>query len=212
MIAILPIAMGIVAGIGLYACAYHFLVGVRQRPRNPIHLIFALLILLVTGQVLSDAVIRATDSLSVAVTSFKVGITLVALALITLLWFVALYTRVKPRWFLLSLSAASAFIAIFNITTPYSVVYVEVTNLSTRYFSWGEPFPVLEGTPSLWQVVNIFVFLAILSYAFYAAFRQYQRDEHRQALALIVALLFVIGGAIYDFLIDFVGTIITIGV
>ena len=203
MIAILPIALGIVVGVGLYACAYHFLVGVRQHPRNSIHLTFALLILLVTGQILSDAVIRATDSLSVAVTSFKVSITLVALALIALLWFVALYTRVKPRWFLLSLTVVSAFMAVINLATPYSIIYEEVTAFSTQYLPWGEPFPVLEGTPSLWQVVNIFIFLAIFIYAFYAASRQYQRGEHRQALALIVALLFVIGGTIFDFLIDF---------
>ena len=83
MIAILPIALGLVAGVGLYACAYHFLVGIRQRPRNSIHLTFALLILLVTGQILAEAVTRTTDSLSVTVTLFKFSITLVALALLS---------------------------------------------------------------------------------------------------------------------------------
>ena len=122
MITVLPIAMGMVAGIGLYACGYHFLVGMRQRPRNTIHLAFALLILLVTGQVLSDALARATDSVSITITSFKVGITLVALALIALLWFVALYTRVEPRWFLYSMIIVSAFMAVINLLTPYCFV------------------------------------------------------------------------------------------
>ena len=118
MITILPIAMGTVFGIGLYACAYHFLVGMRQRPHNPVHLTFALLMLTVTGQILADGIARMADTLSLAVFSFKLGITLAALTVIALTWFIALYTRVKPRWFLVILTAITGIIGLINIVRP----------------------------------------------------------------------------------------------
>jgi hypothetical protein len=70
--------VGIVAGIGLYASVYHLLVGVRQHPRNPINIIFALLILPVAVQILADGITRMSGTLSLVVISFKIGITLAA--------------------------------------------------------------------------------------------------------------------------------------
>ena len=38
----IQIALGVAAGICFYASLYHFLVGLRRQPRDPVHLLFAL--------------------------------------------------------------------------------------------------------------------------------------------------------------------------
>ncbi|KPK13370.1 MAG: hypothetical protein AMJ56_01995 [Anaerolineae bacterium SG8_19] len=203
MIAVLPIAIGIMAGIGLYASAYHLLVWLRQQPRNPTNIIFAFLILTVTGQILADGITRMSSTLSLAVFSFKIGISLAALTVIVLIWFIAFYTRVKPRRFLVGLTAITSVVAVVNLALPFSVVYTEISALSFGSFPWGEQFAVFVGTPSPWQIVNIAIFLVLFGYAFYASRQQYLRGEHKQALALAAGITFVIGGTIFDFLIDF---------
>jgi hypothetical protein len=38
----IQIALGVAAGICFYASLYHFLVGLRRRPMDPVHLLFAM--------------------------------------------------------------------------------------------------------------------------------------------------------------------------
>jgi hypothetical protein len=95
----IQIALGVAAGICFYASLYHFLVGLRRRPVDPVHLLFALTALSFGfmnffQMFLHPAV--AARSASTFIAADRWSLMGLLLGELLFLWFVAFYTRVKP--------------------------------------------------------------------------------------------------------------------
>jgi two-component system nitrate/nitrite sensor histidine kinase NarX len=200
---ILPFIYGIAAGISLYSSAYHLFVGLRQKPNNRTYLLFSLLTFLIAGVILTDGGYRLATTDEQILSLLRFGISLTGLALIVLVWFVASYTAVQPRLFLVVLSLVWGVLVLTNQLSPYSILYADITGVAENAMPWGEAFITIEGTPSSWQTVNIILFFITFGFIFYAIVQQYRRREHRAAWLLLLGITPIILGTIFDFLIDF---------
>ncbi|UCC54149.1 MAG: PAS domain S-box protein [Anaerolineaceae bacterium] len=200
---ILPFVYGIAAGISLYSSAYHMFIGLRQNPHNRSYLLFSLLTFLIAGVIITDGGYRLASTNEQILTLLRIGISVTGLALIVLVWFVAAYTAVQPRLFLVVLSLVWAVLVLINQLSPYSILYADITGVAENTMPWGEAFITIEGTPSSWQTVNIALFFVTFGFIFYAIVQQYRRGEQRAASLLLLGIAPIILGTIFDFLIDF---------
>jgi len=195
---VLPITLGMVAGVCGYVGLLHLLVGWR-RAQPGIHLTFALLCLCIAGAALATAVLYQAETVAVYILALKWQQAFVYAAVLPLLWFVAYTTGAWPRVFLLGMSGVAAFALAVNLAAPFGIFFAYIGGLRSTAMWWGEPLPLPEAaTASHWRLFLQVSFLALLLYAAYACAMRYRRGERAVALRLGLGLTILFGARISD--------------
>jgi len=115
MMNVIPVALGIAIGISLFAGLLFLIIGLSRRPRDWTNVIFALLSFSIAGNMISVLAIHTAMPVDEYVTAFKFGFGLTSLlVIISLMWFVATFSGVKPRRFLLGMSLWFTVIIVFG--------------------------------------------------------------------------------------------------
>ncbi len=202
----IQIALGVAAGICFYASLYHFLVGFRRRPMEPVHLLFALTALSFGfmnffQMFLHPAV--AARSASAFITADRWSLIGLLLGELLFLWFVAFYTRVKPYLTLLILSTPILFFIGLHLTSQATYIYTEVTGYFTATLPWGEEITIADVALTPWGNYTIIIWLSLFSFSVYASVRQFRRGEKQQAVFLLLALAIFAATIINDNLLDY---------
>src|SRR5262245_60680116 len=139
--------LGIAGGIAAYAFVIHLFIGVARRPRDPTLLIFALLSLSVALHTLAVLVMQKTTSLVDYILIHKYFFGPTALAVfICFIWFVACYTGVWPRRFLVAMSLWIALTIALHVILPFGILYSDISGLRQITLAWGEQIVNARGT------------------------------------------------------------------
>ena len=201
---IIPVALGLAAGVGLYAAVVHMIVGLSRRPRDLTHVTFALASLSVTGVLLAILAIHTAESVTQYIWVFKFGFGLSVLFFtISILWFVAVYTGVVPHRFLLAMGVWFVAIVILHLILPFGILFAEIGGLRNITLPGGEPVVIhQQAPPHPWRpAVDLFL-LIMFGFFFYAIYRQFQAGRRQRALLLCLAVLILFLADRFDTLVD----------
>jgi signal transduction histidine kinase len=176
------VVQAVAAGVCLLAGTIHMMIGLRSRPQNWVHLIFAGMCLLYAVQSLAIFLLYvavAKGSVSLYVTVDKWVILTLYLSYGSFYWFVAAYTGVRARLALFVITVLYGIMSLSNLVLPYTVIYTDIELLSTfppkiTLAPWYDP----------WVAVQ---WLFRLTFLPYAIFTQYRRGEKQAAKALSIA-------------------------
>ena len=201
----IQIALGVAAGICFYASLYHFLVGLRRRPMDPVHLLFAMTALSFGlmnffQMFLHPAV--ANRSASAFITADRWSLMGLLIGELLLLWFVAFYTRVKPYLALVILSTPILFFIGIHLTSQATYIYTEVTDYFTATLPWGEEITIADVALTPWSNYTPLIWLSLFSFSIYACIRQFRRGDRQEAVFLGLALVIFAATIINDNLLD----------
>jgi len=200
---LVPIFLSIAAGIAMYAGIIHLVIGLSRRPRDMTNVTFGLASLAIAANALAVLVIHTAGSVEAYVTVFKFGFGPIALLLLgAFMGFVAFYTGVKPRWFLLVMSIWLVVIIALEMALPYGILFADVSGLRQVTLPWGEQIVIAQATPHPWRpLVDLFLFV-MFGFFFYAAYRQYRSGDRKRATLLALALVLFFAANIFDTLVD----------
>jgi PAS domain S-box-containing protein len=200
---VIPIVLSITAGICLSAGGTHLLFGLSRRPRDRVHITFALASLAIAGNALAVLAIHTADSVDAYVAAFKYAFGPTALLInVGILWFVAFYTRVRPRWFLLAMSLWFTGIIALQLVLPYGILFADVSGLRSITMPWGEQFVVGQATPHPWRLAVDLFFVVFFAFLLYATYRQYRRGDRGRASLLALTILLFLPSVVFDSLVD----------
>lgn len=202
----IQIALGVVAGICFYASLYHFLVGLRRRPMDPVHLIFAVTALFFGFMNFFQIFLHpavAARSATMFITADRWSLLGLLLGELFFLWFVAFYTDVKPYLALAILSMPILFFIGIHLTSQATYLYTEVTGYFTASLPWGEEITIADVALTPWGNYTIVIWLSLFSFSIYALIHQFRRGEKQKAIFLGLALAIFAATIINDNLLDY---------
>jgi PAS domain-containing protein len=105
-----------------------------------------------------------------------------------LAWFVADYTRVRPKRFLTGLSLFFALIFTVNLALPYGVNFTQLPEFRSITLPWGEQVADLRPHNGAWFNAGWAGMLTTLAFCIVACVQQYRRGARRRATTLALAL------------------------
>lgn len=182
------------AGLCLCAGLHHAMVA-TQRPVDHTNFWFALLSFGVTAYLLARGVTYQVQTPQQLVEWRRIEAAVACVGFFAVLpWFVASYTRVGHRWFLLAMTLWMVWIGLgANLLLPYGVSFVELPPLRWVELPWGEQaLDVRVHGRGGWHNAGWIGILLILAYAIYACVHQYRRGARRRATLLALGLGYLI--------------------
>jgi hypothetical protein len=186
-VSVVALLFGLGAGIGLCAGAIFAIIGLSRRPRDRVSISFALCGFAAAASALATVALHQSASVEEYLFWLRdVSQPIALFSNVAQVWFVAFYTRVVPRRFLLLVvTLCSALLVVVNSLTPYSLFYSEMTGLQTVALPWGESFVVHDAIPHPWMgLLPVALILVMDGFAIVATVVQYRRGERAAAIWL----------------------------
>ncbi|MFA5170489.1 MAG: EAL domain-containing protein [Sulfuriferula sp.] len=188
MNAILIPGFWILAGICIYATVVHASIAFRQTKINYTHLLFSGMCFLSIPFIFTHTLILHSANAADFLSALRWNIAIVALQLILLVWFITLYSRVRPNWLLYGFSLIFSIMFLVNWVQPYTLQYSAFTGFRSFSLPWGEEVILPVGENGAWfKFASVSVLLAYM-YAIYALVVSYRRDRERAALIMLIAV------------------------
>lgn len=193
-------ALYILIGIAFYGAGHQLYLGARPSQDYP-HLIHAGMYFLLAVFALCGVLSYQAQTLAALMPLGKLSITIGILLWVTLAWFVAAYSGVRPRMALALLSAAWATLLVGNIGAPYSLLYSDITPISQALPSGQTQLTWQTSINPWWWAVEAAIAVT-LSYCLYATYRLFRDTDKQAALALACGLFVLTVTAVADLLIS----------
>jgi PAS domain S-box-containing protein len=192
--------------IGIAAILFHngvsYALSLVGRRKDPLHGLFGVLCLLGGGYALTClAEYRAVD-VSACLYAAKLQTTFSRLILTLLPWFVALYSEVRAKRFLIALSFSFFVFGAANLLSAHGLLFSEIAGLVEHETPWGERLASLAGRVSLATYLVYALDLAIIGFAAFCGQRLLRRGEWSRGGRLLVLVLFAAVAFINDTLLD----------
>jgi signal transduction histidine kinase len=195
----LTLILGALAGLCVGIGVVYLLLGLRRPEGDWLHLTFAFFSLAYAGANITSILEYKTDSLEAFLRLSDWTALFTGLALILLLWFVAIYTQVQPRIFLLTLTAVIGLVVLVAIFRTNSI-HTDIFGIYLVTLPWGETITRLDASESIWEIIFFLSNITLVGYLIYACVRQYLSRKRREALVLGFGLLFLMFALIFDIL------------
>jgi len=144
---IIPTMLHILAGIGVFAGFYHIIVGVRGVDRKT-HLTFGLSILAIPVYTLSSAYLYTAQNTEMYLRTTRIQIFCLAYFFILYCWFIAFYSKITIKPFLLTITITYAIIPFICLFSPTTLVYKSVEGIRTVLLPWGEKINTIQAESS----------------------------------------------------------------
>ena len=184
----IPYLLAFMGGMAAYLALLHLMtaLGGENKAR---HLSMALLASALAGYILlSSALYGTADPTRYAELARWQGAVAVLVGALAY-WFLAFYTSVRPRPFLLAVTAALIAIVWLDLASPAGIFFGKVTGIHAVALPWGETVPVPVATPNPRELWFNLAFWPLPFFAAYAIVTQYRRGERRDAVLVAAALL-----------------------
>jgi signal transduction histidine kinase len=198
---ILGLAAGICAGFGLM----YLFIGLRHKQDKALNLTFSLFALAYAGAIITAAGQYATTTIADYIAAGRFNGPFVVLAWTALIWYVALYTNVRPRPLLIIFTFALVIAGILNTIGP-DLLYERILGLEFLTLPWGEQLALAQGPEGPGLLLFLLTQVAIAIFILVACVIQFRRGERQAALILGIGLIWFIFTIIVDSLVD-TGTI-----
>lgn len=194
---ILPIILGVVAGICIGSGLIYLFIGLRRQDGERLHLTFALFALAYAGAIVTSILGYKVISLEVYMIVSRWTALFIIMTLIMLLWFVATYTNVQPRLFLIALAGVLSLVGLVAILRA-NFIHTDILGLVFVTLPWGETIALLNATESIWEIIFFLSEIILVAYLVYACARQFRSGERKAALYLGLGLAFLLFALIFD--------------
>ena len=198
---ILGLAAGICAGFGIL----FLFIGLRRKQDKQLNLTFSLFALAYAGAIVAAANQYAVTAIADYVSAGRFNGPFVVLAWTALIWYVAIYTSVRPKLLLILFTIALIVAGLLNTFGPY-LLYEEILGLEFLTLPWGEQLALAQGPEGPGLLLFLLTQVAVAIFIIVACVIQFRRGEQRAALALGVGMAWFIFTIIVDSLVD-TGTI-----
>lgn len=177
------------SGVCLYAVINHLSIGLR-RPLSIMHLCFAGLCLSAMCAVFGRIISFQAQSISVYVAALRWNLGFITLGMTLFHWVVAEFTGLRPRRFLIGMSALFASMFAWNLFTPYTLQYSHISQLTFLRLPWGELLTMPVGTHNRAFLLTAVALLLDFAFAVYALTRTWRVKHERPTLVMLLAILF----------------------
>ena len=186
-------AVAFITGVMAFASVHHFLIGLR-RPSERAHLAFAAMCF-VAAVWASTGVVRylTTDPRSFAevmvlrqVLGNGIGIGMI--------WFFALYTGVRPKAYLYTVTAIHLGLVAAELILPYGTTFTGPPVLAFSPLSWGEVVTESTGPTGTWRIVSTMAPPLDLGFGIYASLALVRQGRIREAAPVALAILVLAAG------------------
>jgi signal transduction histidine kinase len=188
------VLMGVVAGIGIHATLTHGLVGWSRRPRDRARIAFAAAALSTAAGALALSAMYSATSYEqyVAVTKW-VFFPASSCMTVATVWFVALYSDVKPLRFLYALSAGFAALVLLDVMLPSGLLHQKDGRLVSARVLGGTVMTSNGASPHALHYAADALTVAAFLFLCYAVYRVYRTPaaERARNLGLMILLLAV---------------------
>jgi signal transduction histidine kinase len=180
-------SIAIVAGLCLAFGVLYLFIGIRRQADKALNILFGLFALAYGSAILTARASFMAESIERHASAARVSAVFAAVGFSLLIWFVAAYTKTRPRVFLGLITAVFAIIGLAAIFTPDLVINIS-GGIETVTLPWGET--VLMGQrddAALIALLQIALLVSIV-YIVTADVRQFRRGDRRAAVILAIGI------------------------
>jgi len=196
---IIPLILGIVSGICAGIGLIFLFIGLRRRGGGGLPIVFAMFALAYGFTVATAALLYQASTVDSFLQTQLINGVFIGLTMVFLIWFVAIYSDVRPWVFLFLLTGAYFVFILLNSLRPFGLAS-NIYSMVPISLAWGEIFYIPELGESIWSTLYFLTQLVSIGFLFYALIRQYRRGERKEALALGAGLVLLVLGLIFDVL------------
>jgi signal transduction histidine kinase len=180
-------SIAVVAGLCLAFGILYVFAGFRRPSDRALNLLFGFFALAYGGAIMTARAAFMSETISEFATATRISTVISAAGFALLIWFVAVYTGLRPRAFLWTVTGAFAIVAIAGVLAPDLVLNV-VDGVGTITLPWGETVLMLrEGTAPL-EVLLLAALFASIIYIVVADIKQFRRGDRGEAIVLAVGI------------------------
>ena len=177
----------LLSGICAYAAVTHFIAGAR-RPYNRTHLLFSGMCAVIALLGVSVGLGYQTASVAEITRVLKWSLGSGALFFMLFPWFVAEYTGVSPKPWLIGHGILLAILFIANLVLPFSLQFAEIQNFELLHLQWGEVVSLPVGSSSIWFAIALAAVYFAYGFALYALGILYRHGRQRESLIMMLAI------------------------
>ncbi|MFN6484821.1 MULTISPECIES: sensor histidine kinase [unclassified Nostoc] len=195
------IVLGIVTGICLYVGLFHLLIACGKL-QTRLHLHFGLVCLGCVSYILALMLRYQAANVEDYIAAQKLVCSVGYIYAVTVVWFIAVFTKIKPVRLILVLNSLYAISLLINQISPTGILYSHVSSLSSVSLPWGESIYYPEGTLNPLFGFQLLALNSNTIFAVSTCYLQYRRGEKQAALSLGVSLAIQIVAVQHDRLVD----------
>jgi signal transduction histidine kinase len=189
----------IVAGISFGLGILYLFFGLRRKNDRPLNLSFSLFALGYAGAIVMGLFFHSATTMEQYLAGSRLDGLFVSVAFSALLWYVALYTAVKPRIFLWSLTALFLISGAANFFNP--TLYNDASaGLSYLSLPWGETLAYAEPNDTAPNLIFSLGQFLTLVYIVVAIALQFWWGKRQDAAVLALGLLWFVITIAYELL------------
>jgi signal transduction histidine kinase len=180
-------SIAVAAGLCLAFGILYLFVGVRRPSQRTLNLLFALFAMAYAGAIMLARAAFLADTPDQYAAAARLSTVFAAVGFSSLVWFVAAYTRVRPRVLLWTITAGFAVIGLAAVLRPDWVVDVS-GGVASITLPWGETLLMLQEENAALLPLFLLGQLAMLGYIVAADVLQFRRGNRREAAVLAVGI------------------------
>ena len=180
-------SIAIVAGLCTAFGVLYLFIGMRRPSDRTLNVLFGLFALAYAGAIITARASFMAESLSRYVSALRVSTFFSAAGFSLLVWFVAAYTKTRPRILLGLITAAFATVGLATIFAPDLVVNVSA-GVGTQTFPWGETVLMAQEDDATLLPILLIALLVSIVYMVVADIQQFRSGERRAAVVLAIGI------------------------
>ena len=203
MVNLLIVLMGVAAGIAFNAAITHILVALSRRPPDWMRLTFAITAMAAGVGAIAVLAMYAGDSPTTHAAIVKwlflpsnVAFTVAAA------WLIALFAGVRPRLWLIGLTAGGAIVLVINALLPYGLLHKSLGDLREVWVAGQHVMDMTASDPHPLYVLNDTLTVAAFVFMYYALAKVLRRGELAKAAYLALAVVLFSATTLLDALTD----------
>ncbi|MCL1587629.1 MAG: sensor histidine kinase [Actinomycetia bacterium] len=216
-------SIAVVAGLCLAFGILYVFTGIRRPSSRSLNLLFGFFALAYGGAIMTARTAFMSETIGRFAVASRISTVIAAAGFALLIWFVAVYTDVRPNALLWTVTGVFAIVGLAGIVAPDLVLNV-ADGVGTITLPWGETvLMVREGTAPLETLLQVALLVSII-FIVVADIRQFRRGDRGEAIVLAVGIgwfaftiveenLVLLGAIDFVFLSDFgfLGFVVVMG-
>jgi DNA-binding NtrC family response regulator len=135
-----------------------------------------------SAMTISELALMHSQAVPHYVNVLKIENLMVYILLITMIWLAYLYMGTARRALAILITVIWTIAIVMNFTSPYSLVFSDISSLQRVSTFWGESYTTAIGTTNPWKLLADFSTVLILVYIFDASLRLWKQGKRERAL------------------------------
>ena len=174
--------------------------GEPEKPQRSALRVFGAACLVIAGQEYAAlGVYRALD-LDAYVGAVRLHTVFALTAPVAIVWFVALYTDMAPRWLLWIYTGLTAAAILMNLASPNTIHFSDVLEVGGVVLPWGERLAQATAIPARWPPLPDYLIGLFCALCAYALWTDSGRDTDRSRRPLEAGLAVLIATIVIELL------------